>query len=226
MNSLHIERFSAPLINRNEIMRYCGGSFPEWDQLTKQLLSELSNELCYSVCYRLVDVIHQKDGCLDLGFFKTDSSDLKRNLKKSEKAVIFAATVGLGVERAINKYSVLSPTCALIADAIGTERIEALADALCERLKAHYGNLCPRFSPGYGDLPLALQRDIFSALDCHKSIGLSLNESLMMSPQKSVTAIVGILPPENGLCRQTDAVDNKCQNCKNMSCAYRKMLEY
>ena len=50
----------------------------------------------------------------------------------------------------------------------------------------------PRFSAGYGDLPLGVQREIFAALDCPKHIGLTLNDSLLMSPTKSVTAIVGI----------------------------------
>ena len=37
-----------------------------------------------------------------------------------------------------------------------------------------------------------MQKDIFAALDCPRKISLSLNESLLMSPSKSVTAIIGI----------------------------------
>ena len=40
----------------------------------------------------------------------------------------------------------------------------------------------PRFSPGYGDLPLTVQKDFFRVLDCTRKIGLSLNDSLLMSP--------------------------------------------
>ena len=36
------------------------------------------------------------------------------------------------------------------------------------------------------------QKDIFKILDCSKKIGLTLTDSLLMSPTKSVTAIVGI----------------------------------
>ena len=63
-----------------------------------------------------------------------------------------------------------------------------------ERFKAEYRGLplSARFSAGYGDVPLELQRDIFALLDCPRRIGLTLNESLLMSPSKSVTAIVGI----------------------------------
>ena len=56
--------------------------------------------------------------------------------------------------------------------------------------------LRPRFSPGYGDLPLEMQKDIFSLLGCPSNVGITLNESLIMSPSKSVTAIVGIEPPQ------------------------------
>jgi len=52
--------------------------------------------------------------------------------------------------------------------------------------------LTSRFSPGYRDLPLTLQREIFTLLEPSRRIGLSLNASLLMSPSKSVTAIVGI----------------------------------
>ena len=52
--------------------------------------------------------------------------------------------------------------------------------------------LKPRFSAGYGDLPLTVQREIFSQLNPDRKIGLTLNESLLMSPSKSVTAFAGI----------------------------------
>ena len=49
-----------------------------------------------------------------------------------------------------------------------------------------------RFSPGYGDLPLDVQRPLFAALDVPRKIGVSLTDSLLMAPSKSVSAIIGI----------------------------------
>ena len=49
----------------------------------------------------------------------------------------------------------------------------------------------PRFSPGYGDVDLAVQKDFFRLLPCTR-IGLTLMDTLIMSPEKSVTAFVGI----------------------------------
>ena len=105
--------------------------------------------------------------------------------------------------------------------AIGAERIEALCDVFCEkiRLDAESAGLFPRprFSPGYGDFPLELQKDIFRVLDCSRKIGLTLNESLLMSPSKSVTAVIGLGP-----CAGTDH-PIRCGACGKTDCIYRRM---
>ena len=80
--------------------------------------------------------------------------------------------------------------------AIGAERLESFCDIFCRDISCEYNEkLRPRVSPGYGDIPLSMQKEIFSALDCSRKIGLSLNASLLMTPTKSVTAIVGIGEP-------------------------------
>ena len=125
-----------------------------------------------------------------------ESQALARNLKKCTRVLLFAATVGLELDRLIAKYSKLSPSRALVLQALGAERVEALCDAFLSDLKPFYReaglSMRPRFSPGYGDLPLEVQKDFFALLDCHRKIGLSLNDSLLMSPTKSVTAVVGL----------------------------------
>jgi len=52
--------------------------------------------------------------------------------------------------------------------------------------------LARRFSPGYGDLPLSIQPQMISATNANKYLHISVNESLLMIPQKSITAIIGI----------------------------------
>jgi cobalamin-dependent methionine synthase I len=54
--------------------------------------------------------------------------------------------------------------------------------------KEHTG----RFSPGYGDMPLDLQGVILELLEAGKRLGIALGESKLMSPSKSVTALIGI----------------------------------
>ena len=99
-------------------------------------------------------------------------------------------------DRLIARYGITAPAKAVLLQALGSERIEAFCDELCRdisKLEGKVGNtIRPRYSPGYGDLPLEIQREVFSALDCTKNIGISLSDSLFMTPTKSVTAIIGI----------------------------------
>lgn len=196
-NTVYIRSYAAPDWNRKEILRYAGvrGDAPELDALLRDCLEEIEPRLVYGVCYREFPVVRY-GSYLDLGFVKTESEGLKKNLLGCEEIVLFAATVGLGIDRLIARYATVSPTKALLLQAIGAERIESLCDEFCREIaqeKAREGYVTrPRFSAGYGDFPLEAQREIFAVLDCPRKIGLTLNESLLMSPTKSVTAIIGV----------------------------------
>jgi len=78
----------------------------------------------------------------------------------------------------------------LILDAIGSEAVEQVArqtdKILCE--KARDMDLWPskRFSPGYKSWGIEEQRYIFGMMP-GKDIGVTLNESFMMIPRKSVS---------------------------------------
>jgi cobalamin-dependent methionine synthase I len=160
---------------------------------------DIKDKLAYKICWCELP-IKRTDGMLDLTFAKTASISLAKNLDGCDSVIIFAATLGIELDRAIARYSRLSPAKALLLDAIGTERAEALCDAFCEEINTQKETrgltVRPRFSPGYGDLPIEMQRDIFALLESHKRIGLSLNESMLMSPSKSVTAIIGVCSKE------------------------------
>lgn len=177
-----------------EILRYsgCREESKEISALFKWCTNEVKGKLTYKVCYCELPV--KTDGSIcDFDFFSVQSEKLAYNLQGCQRIILFAATVGVGLDRLITKYSRISPANAVMLQAIGSERIETLCDAFCDDISKEYGvNLRPRFSPGYGDLPLQTQRDIFKVLDCERKIGLTLNGSLLMSPTKSVTAFVGI----------------------------------
>ncbi len=179
-------------VDKSEVLRYMRS--PSNDRvmrLIEECIGEVGEILSASVCYDEYPV-EINVGEVDLGFCKIESLDLAKNLAGCKRAIVFVATVGMGVDRLINKYSILSPSRSLCIGAIGNERVEALCDIFCAELKKKYQNIRPRYSAGYGDLPLSMQRDIFNALSCTKNIGVSLSDSLLMTPQKSVTAIVGI----------------------------------
>ena len=118
--------------------------------------------------------------------------NLSDNLKHCKNAVVFAATIGVETDRLIQKYGYISPAKAVMIDAIGAERIEALCDTFVKNIQAELNaELKPRFSAGYGDLSITTQKDIFNLLTPSKYIGISINDSMLISPSKSVTAFVG-----------------------------------
>ena len=193
-NLVLTKSYSEPPISEREILRYAGCVTPDGETLAllSSALGEARGEIAYRVCYRILPLKISGNRC-DFGLFSVESGDLAKNLDGAEKVILFSATLGLSLDRLIAKYSRLSPSRALMLQAIGTERIEALCDTFLEDAPKELGDcLRPRFSAGYGDLPLSAQRDIFKALDCERQIGVFLNESLIMSPSKSVTAFVGV----------------------------------
>ncbi len=191
------KNYTEPKFCKTEILRYAGCN-EETDgiaELVDDCIAEVRQSLTYKVCYREFPIELCDDFC-NLGFINVKSADLRKNLDGCKSAVIFGATIGLEIDRLIVKYGRISPTRAVIFQAIGAERIEALCDLFCKDIAEEKSLLGfstkPRFSAGYGDLPISLQKDIFNVLDCSKQIGLSLNSSMLMSPSKSVTAIIGI----------------------------------
>lgn len=185
------EQPAAP--NMREILRYAGCKNPDTAvlSLVEECLAETDGIWQYRVCYDFFSVT-VGENVVDFGFASASSKDLCRCLADCQEAVVFAATVGLPLDRLLKKYSRFSPAKAVILQAIGAERIEALCDAFCATLQMNGRQTKPRFSPGYGDLPLQLQQDFFRVLRCAETIGVTLNDSLLMTPSKSVTAVVGL----------------------------------
>ncbi len=181
-----------------EILRYagCNQTDDKMVNLARECINEIKAKLTYKVCYSKFTVKICGDVC-DFGAFSLSSKKLALNLQGCKSVILFAATIGVEIDRVISKYGRISPSKALMFQAIGAERIEAVCDAFCADVAKEYNcNTRPRYSPGYGDLPLNSQNDIFSVLSPQKHIGLFLTDSMLMSPSKSVTAIIGFCEKE------------------------------
>ena len=74
--------------------------------------------------------------------------------------------------------------------------IEAYCDACQKELSTEAAKeglyLRSRFSPGYGDFSLDYQKELLILLDAPKRIGLTVTDSMMLTPTKSVTAVMGL----------------------------------
>ena len=94
--------YPEPEFNRREILRYAGGgkSSYEVNQLMESCISELGGKLAYRVCSCRFPIKRENDA-LDLGFANVKSDGLTRNLKGCDEIVLFAATIGIEIDRLI-----------------------------------------------------------------------------------------------------------------------------
>lgn len=168
-------QFTKPQINYSEIFRYARcEETKQLRALADECLVEAENVLTYNVCYCKMT----KQEALTIS---GNSTDFAKGIVKGE-IVLFCATVGLQFDMLIKRYSATNSVKALMMQAIGAERVESLCDEFCKSIGKP-----KRFSPGYGDMSLSVQKNIFKVIDCQK-IGVYLNDSLLMTPSKSVTA--------------------------------------
>ena len=168
-------------------------------------------------CYIISDIAVGEEETEFDSLFCAKSKGLAKALDNCGQAVIFGATVGLGIDRIIKKYSEISPARAWICQRIGAEYIEAWCDSLCADIAHNEGMYAkPRFSPGYGDLPIEIQSEISRILDLPKHCGISLTDNYMMLPAKSVTAFMG-------LSKTPFCPASKCSMCNRTECEFRNI---
>ena len=115
-------------------------------------------------------------------------------LAECGKAVLLVCTLGAGFERMEKGWEARDMAVAAVMDACGSAWTEAVCDAAEEEIRQRFPDqyITDRFSPGYGDLPLELQADFLRALDAERKLGITVNESFLLNPGKSVTAVIGL----------------------------------
>lgn len=186
-----VQFFEVPSVqlDRKSVYRYlrCGNRPPV--QVCEQIdacIDDAQTKPAFRVVYAITPVSIRDDTVL-LGGLPVKSEKLSEKLSGIKKAVLFCASCGVWFDRKI-AASRLSPSQAVIWDALGTAAIEQLCDDFCD----HMNTVRPRFSPGYGDLALAFQSDLLNLLQADRNLGIGLTDSLLMAPTKSVTAIAAL----------------------------------
>lgn len=184
--------------SKSEVMRYMRAgknTSGELDRIVDESIIKIYKSIAPRVCYIYLPLEIDGD-YLKAGDISIKSQSLAKRLLGCHRVCIFAATVGTDVDRIIRASSSVSSTLGLAADASGTAAVEEVCDQFCRRLDIDVSKAgectTSRFSVGYGDLSIEYQKDIISLLDTKKHIGVSLSLGGMMTPTKSVTAIVGI----------------------------------
>ena len=119
-----------------------------------------------------------------------------RTRLKGVEVVFLCGTIGAEFDAWQRRLSVTSAADALLSQQIGLDAVEKVMDDLESTAKddveGEGRKLLPRKSPGYGDLPIELSRTILNELDAPRKIGVSITESNLLVPSKSVTAICEI----------------------------------
>ena len=153
--------------------------------------AELLKVITYKYAYVKVPVDLSEEDYVNFQFTKVKSKNLYKNLQGCDKAFVFAVTVGIGVDRLLARLNMMSQAKHFITDALSSAAVESYCDYVNELIQGDLKTK-PRFSPGYGDLPLDIQPDILGVLSADKTLGITLNSSLLMTPVKSITAIMGV----------------------------------
>ncbi|MBQ3139593.1 MAG: 5-methyltetrahydrofolate--homocysteine methyltransferase [Ruminococcus sp.] len=121
-------------------------------------------------------------------------NSIQKLLNGCVRAVVLAATVSAEADRLIRQLSVSDMAAAVVVDALCSAAIEQV----CDKAEIEIFGDMPkeqrtyRFSPGYGDLPIELQANLLNYLNAQRRIGLSCTDSYLLTPTKSVTAIIGV----------------------------------
>ncbi|MGL5330233.1 MAG: vitamin B12 dependent-methionine synthase activation domain-containing protein [Peptostreptococcaceae bacterium] len=213
-------------INIDEVLRYLEYKNQSIDDNLNHKIEECINITKETInpryTFRVYSINTEKQNLIELEGtnLQLESNDLYNLLKDCHKCILMATTIGLDIEKQIRKYSYTELTKSIIIDSCGTTAIEEVCDIVEDKIKEEVlvegEYLTYRYSPGYGDLNIESNTKILNILNGHKEIGLTITDSGIMIPRKSVVAIIGI--------KNTKSNNKKsCHNCKNKNtCKYRK----
>lgn len=207
-----------------EAVRYLGYGRNAADEKTLALIKEgfaqLERIVSPKSVWRIFDMEQTEDGRIIIGNMEIKSNSLGRNMKGCVKAVLFGATLGAGTDRLIARASLSDMAQAVVLQSCAAVLLEEYCDerqlAIGAEMEKEGLYLRPRFSPGYGDFDIAHQAALMRMLDCAKTIGLTMTDSFMMTPTKSVTALIGASPVKER-CPVAG-----CEACEKTDCEYRR----
>jgi len=211
-----------------EILRYMGHS-GDADSRLEALISlclEKLSSVCEprSVTARLPCIIN---GCrITIGSLEIESENLAAHLNKCENVFVFAATLGSSADRLIAQRVKIDSAEALCLQSCAVVQIEnycnSIEQGLLNKINCNDISLCPRFSPGYGDFDIKHQTDLLRILQAQKRIGLSETDAHMLTPLKSVTALIGVSVKTDFHNNPDADARYKCAVCDKPDCLFKK----
>lgn len=143
----------------------------------------------------LIKEVSEKTVVLDGASFDLVGKSNTHRLWNSVKVTLFVATIGPILEKKMEEYTKQGAmTNASILDAVGSVLVESVVDYIDHlaqtRARKEGCRTTKRFSPGYGDWDIKAQKDLLKQIEASR-IGVSLTDSYLMVPQKSVSGAIG-----------------------------------
>ncbi|MCR5277919.1 MAG: hypothetical protein K6E19_00615 [Lachnospiraceae bacterium] len=186
-----------------QILRYLGyrnTGLTETDERNISEAIELTNSIIKpATVWKLFSLQYETEGILLSPALAPGNravllgESIRKHLNHAKEAVLLCVTIGRDFDVEVEKAMVRNPAFGVTLNACGIQAVEKLADSLQFEIDERLGHKTGiRFSPGYGDLPLSSQRDFIRLLDATRKVGVTLNESFLMNPLKSVTAIAAV----------------------------------
>ncbi len=179
------------VINKNELAQRLNADRGFEHSVVDWCIEEFNKAVTYRYAYTKVAVDFVGENVCNIGFGNIYSKNLYNLLQGCKTAIIMAATTGITIDRLLNKMAVISASKYFIMDAVGSAAAESFCDYMDNMLRGISAKR-HRFSPGYGDLPLEIQPDLLNMLNASKNLGITINKSLLMTPAKTITAIMGV----------------------------------
>ena len=208
-------------VNLDEALRYLGVKADPDGTLHAQmadLAAELQSRITPRYLWRSIDLTCNP-GLMENGTKPLPHSALVQSvLTDCTRAAVLVCTLGAEFDLWVRREQARDMSRAVMLDALGSAYVEAGCDAAEDEIRARFPgmHLTDRFSPGYGDFPLDAQPALTAFAGAHR-IGVTVTDSLLMNPQKSVTAVVGIAD------RPQPAKIRGCAYCSlRTTCTYRK----
>ena len=215
-------------IKPEEVRRYLGDRNQEFDPSLQQIIAQESEKLMQVIrprsIYMFFPLKCEKD-TFYIENIRFQSRALSRNLKGCTAIVLMACTLGMETDQLIQRTQFSSLLRGSVLQAAATAAIESYCDEVNEEIRLEASNrhlfLRPRFSPGYGDLSLSHQKDFFQLMPVSRETGITLLDSLLMVPSKSVTALIGLSPIDQ------NCILTGCESCSmNQTCMYSRMEDF
>lgn len=215
----------AVTVNRDEVLRYLGYRRQEADDAVAELADTCLEELkrCAAAKYisRTFAMGHPR-GLRLLRRRGRPQRHVGQSPGRVPRGHRFRGNTGAPVDRLIHRYS---QTTMSRAGCDGRAAATAMLEAYCDEWMGELGRearerglyLRAQFGPGYGDFSIAHQADMLALLDCGRRIGLTMTDSYMLTPTKSLTCLLG-LTADAGSCHMV-----KCAACDNVGCAFRRV---